>query len=124
MIVLNAQTFCFERKIPYQIAARNTLQRARLPGAGVGRAQPAVRHLSLTPNKSKLIVAYSDASLHVLDVNAHQAKLYFIAQHSSIAQRPRGMHTQIQAKKSVPDSVTYCLLTAHTSVLAPPPTAR
>lgn len=71
MIVLNSTTFHFERKIPYQIAARNTLTGTCGPGAVMAR--PSVQHLIMA-SKHRLIVAYSDATLHVLDVRANQVK--------------------------------------------------
>jgi WD40 repeat protein len=71
IIVLDAQTFQFVRKIPYQIAVRNTL--GAPGGAGGGAlARPSVKQLIVSRKSSKLIVAYSDASLHVLDPRAHQ----------------------------------------------------
>jgi len=77
VIALDAQTFCFVRKIPYQTAARNTLGARETVGA---MARPSVRQLVVSKCSRKLIVAYSDASLHVLDPYAHQV-VQFLAGH-------------------------------------------
>ena len=106
VIALDAQTFCFVRKIPYQMAARNTLGSQETVGA---MARPSVRQLVVSKCSRKLIVAYSDASLHVLDPYAHQVVQFLAGHFAPITSLLWGKQEQTSLVISTAGDQSLCL---------------